>query len=650
MKLGLLGRIGILLAVVSLVPLGILAFSLRGVNRTAMREQVERTHSVAVRAIASRIEAQISSRLQLAQSLASNRLLVENPTSPESVGLLTSVLRSQDTVVGIVLRDPRGEIVIRAQLPDNKAAVDRALTTDVEQPVVELAGPPERLILYTLGLAEDAGQLQLIERPVWFEGMFQSEELGHDAELSLLDESGRILGSGGSSELPPKLVALATTGKLGGAQVIALDDGQEVVSAFWYLTSAPWVVVSIQPGEVAESLAHALDRRALVAVSLALLLAALGVAGAYSSIVRPVRGILQAQRELEGKVEAQPVGSELDQLKVSFEQLRTKVRDKKELGRVFLGRYQVLEILGEGAMGTVFRGLDPKLQRSVALKTIHLDRAGRDERREKLVTSLLSEAVAAARFSHSNIVAIYDVEDSSDVAYVAMELVEGQGLENLLWERGSLSPGLAVPIALAVARALEAAHDLGMVHRDIKPANVLLGFDGSIKVTDFGIAGYLGEMKAGSGSIFGTPGYVPPEAIEGKGYEARSDLFSLGVLMYQMLTGVHPFQGTGVREILMTTLTREPRSPSSLNPEVTPELEALTRGLLAKKPEYRPEVTEVILTLEGMMREGGWQWSYVAGPEAPPALGLTELTLEAQWINTMEFNAAKHGRHARPLG
>ncbi|MBZ0113397.1 MAG: serine/threonine protein kinase, partial [Thermoanaerobaculia bacterium] len=634
-----------------LVPLGILAFSLRGVNRSAMREQVERTHSVAVRAIASRIEAQISSRLQLAQSLAANRLLVENPTSPESVGLLTSVLLSQDTVVGIVLRDPLGEIVIRAQLPDNKTAVDRALTTTVEQPVVELAGPPERLILYTVGLAESAGQLQLVERPVWLEGMFKPEELGRDAELSLLDETGRILGSGGSLTLPPKLVALATTGKLGGAQVIALEDGQEVVSAFWYLTSAPWVVVSIQPGEVAESLALALDRRALVAVLLGLVLAALGVAGAYSSIVRPVRGILQAQRELEGKAEeGQPVGSELNQLKVSFEQLRTKVRDKKELGRVFLGRYQVLEILGEGAMGTVFRGLDPKLQRSVALKTIHLDRAGKDERREKLVTSLLSEAVAAARFSHSNIVSIYDVEDSSDVAYVAMELVEGQGVENLLWERGSLAPSLAVPIALAVARALEAAHDLGMVHRDIKPANVLLGFDGSIKVTDFGIAGYLGEMKAGSGSIFGTPGYVPPEAIEGKGYEARSDLFSLGVLLYQMVTGVHPFQGTGVREILLTTLTREPRPPSAINPEVTPELEELIRGLLAKKPEYRPEVTDVIHTLEGMMREGEWHWSYVAGPEAPPALGATEMTLEAQWIDTMEFNAAKHGQQARPVG
>ena len=640
-RLGLLGRIGIGLGVVSLVPLGVLAFSLRGVNRSAMREQVERTHSVAVRAIASRIEAQVGARLELARSLASNRVLLDDPQSPESVGLLTSILQSQETVVGIVIKDPDGEIVIRAQYPNDKEAVDRSLEDEVVEPVRVILGAPQSLILYTIGLPDASGTLQLVERPLWLQGMFESEELGRDAELSLLGADGEVLGGSIDAELPKELVELATSGKLGGAKVISLEDGREIVSAFWYMESAPWVVISVQPGEVAESLAYALDERALYSLGLALLLAGIGIGGAYYSIVRPVRGILEAQRELEGRTSDETPRNELVQLKDSFEELRTKVRDKKELGRVFLGRYQVLEIIGEGAMGTVFRGLDPKLQRAVALKTIHLDRARVNEKRDRLISSLLSEAVAAARFSHSNIVSIYDVEDASDVAYVAMELVEGQGLENLLWERGHLSPSIAVPLAVAVARALEASHDLGMVHRDIKPANVLLGFDGSIKVTDFGIAGYLGELQAGSGSIFGTPGYVPPEAIEGRGYEARSDLFSLGVMLYQMLTGLHPFQGSGVREILLTTLTREPETASKINPKISPELDALIRGLLSKRPENRPTVSEVIAGFEGMIHEGGWQWSYVAGATTSSVLP-SDRTVEAQWIDTMEFNAAIH--------
>ncbi len=636
-RLGLMGRIGLALAVVSLVPLAILAFSLRGVNRSAMREQVERTHSVAVRSVASRVEAQVMARQTLGASLAGNRLLLEDPTGPEAVGLLTSVLQSQETVVGIIVEDANGEIVVRAQYPDDKEAVDRALAIEASAPVEPTSEGGEMLLLYTVGLPEATGALKLVERPLWLEGMFQPEELGRDAELTLLGPTGERLGGHSGADLPSGLVELATTGKLGGAQVLELDSGEQVVSAFWYLEPVPWVVVSVQPAEVAESLAHALDQRALLAVGLALLLAGLGIAGGYSSIVRPVRGILAAQRELDGKPAGnEESGNELEQLKVSLDQLRVKVKDKTELGRVFLGRYQVLEILGEGAMGTVFRGLDPKLQRAVALKTIHLDRA-RGEKRGKLVTTLLREAVAAARFSHSNIVAIYDIEDSADVAYVAMELIEGRGLEEMLWERGRLPPSSAVPIAAAVARALSAAHDLGMVHRDIKPANVLLGFDGAIKVTDFGIAGYLGEMKAGSGSIFGTPGYVPPEAIQGQGYDARSDLFSLGVVLYQMLTGVHPFQGNGVREILLTTLTREPRPVSALSDEVSEELQELVGRLLAKKPDYRPAVGEVLRSLEEMTVREGWQWSYVAGAEPPPIAVPSEPTIAAQWIDTMEF-------------
>jgi serine/threonine-protein kinase len=252
-----------------------------------------------------------------------------------------------------------------------------------------------------------------------------------------------------------------------------------------------------------------------------------------------------------------------------------------------LGRYQILELIGEGSMGSVFRGWDPKLQRTVALKTVKLTIGNTTLARADLVSRLLNEAVMGARFSHPNIVAIFDVSDASPQAFIAMEFVEGPSLEHYLAVKARMEPAETAHLGLQMARALTVAHDGGLVHHDIKPGNVILGPHGLVKVTDFGLSNWLSEIVEDSGRVFGTPGFLAPEALRGDGYTEASDLFSLGSLLYRCLTGRPAFPGKTIAGIVATTLGGEVVPPREIIPETPPELEALVLHLLAKRPEDR---------------------------------------------------------------
>ncbi|HBL27647.1 MAG TPA: hypothetical protein DD490_12490, partial [Acidobacteria bacterium] len=182
------------------------------------------------------------------------------------------------------------------------------------------------------------------------------------------------------------------------------------------------------------------------------------------------------------------VAEDSEAVRRSLASLEAFVAERRALDNVFLGRYQVLDVLGMGSMGTVFRGRDPRLQRAVALKTVYLGRTLDPEKKRGLIETLRREAVALAQLSHPNVVAIYDLADAAEAAFIAMELVDGMSLDVLLRRRGRLTPSEVIPLAAGIAAGLAAAHASGIVHRDIKPPNVLLGRDNSIKVTDFGIA------------------------------------------------------------------------------------------------------------------------------------------------------------------
>jgi len=191
-------------------------------------------------------------------------------------------------------------------------------------------------------------------------------------------------------------------------------------------------------------------------------------------------------------------------------------------------------------MGTVFRGWDPRLERAVALKTIRFDVAMVESRRQELLERLRHEAVTVAQFNHPNIVAVYDMGNTGSSAFIAMELVEGISLARYLVQSGRPSPDQFVPLAAGMARGLAAAHARGVIHRDVKPNNVLLGRDGGIKMSDFGVAAVISRAGADANRLYGTPGYVPPEALREEPYTQAGDLFGLGATLYQTLAGRQP--------------------------------------------------------------------------------------------------------------
>jgi HAMP domain-containing protein len=369
-----------------------------------------------------------------------------------------------------------------------------------------------------------------------------------------------------------------------------------------------WYVLSRQPARVAEAVAASMRRRALLSVAAALGLAGALSAAAYRTVVRPLRELVRAQRRLAGGA-GSASGNEVQQLRDAFAVLERQAHDRDAVSRVFLGRYQVLELVGTGGMGSVFKGWDPKLQRAVALKTVRVAGGEAGASRDEQVSTLLREAVTVAKFNHPNLVAVYDVEDAEDVAFIAMEYVDGQSLERLLATLGRLPADQVVPLGAAMARGLAAAHAQGIIHRDVKPANVLLGRDGSIKVTDFGIADLV-SPRAHNSVVFGTPGYLPPETLTGKGQTPLGDLFAVGVILYECLSGRSPFPGTSNQDLVAATVAGQYVPLREVAPDVPREVEAQVTALVAFDPAERLPATATALAegLEALAAGKRWRW------------------------------------------
>jgi serine/threonine-protein kinase len=216
-----------------------------------------------------------------------------------------------------------------------------------------------------------------------------------------------------------------------------------------------------------------------------------------------------------------------------------------------LGRYEVLKELGRGAVGTVYLGRDPKINREVAIKVLRYDEVSKNEEQlTELKKRFYREAEAAGRLNHPNIVTIYDVGEDYDLTYIAMELLNGKDLSSYCREVNRLPVAKVLEIIGSVAEALDYAHKNGVVHRDIKPANIMLLEGHQIKVADFGIARLPDSTRTQTGDIFGTPNYMSPEQVAGKKVDGRSDLFSLGAVMYKLLTGKQPFQADTMAAIM----------------------------------------------------------------------------------------------------
>jgi serine/threonine-protein kinase len=253
-----------------------------------------------------------------------------------------------------------------------------------------------------------------------------------------------------------------------------------------------------------------------------------------------------------------------------------------------IGRYKIVRELGRGAMGVVYHAIDPNIGRPVAIKTIHFGGNRKPEEIERQRERLFREARSAGMLSHPGIVTIYDVEQQGDLAYIAMEFVDGPTLDHVLSQPEPLSAERMFSILGQTAVALDYAHSKGIVHRDIKPANIMLSGDGTAKIADFGIAKIAAaENLTMTGSIVGTPHYMSPEQVQGQPVDGRSDQFSLAVIAYEMLTGEKPYTGEHLTTVVYKIVAEEPAPPHRLNPSLSTHIENVLRKGLAKKPDAR---------------------------------------------------------------
>ena len=291
------------------------------------------------------------------------------------------------------------------------------------------------------------------------------------------------------------------------------------------------------------------------------------------------------------------------------------------------GRYEIVGELGRGAMGVVYKATDPVIGRTVAVKAIRLSTEGTGLSRAELLARFQTEARAAGLLTHPNIVVVFDAGEEDGLYYITMELVEGKSLQALL-DDGHIFP---LPRVLRIMEqacsALQFAHERNVIHRDVKPANIMLTADDTVKVTDFGTAKILqfGTVQQ-TAHVMGTPSYMSPEQVKGRAVDGRSDIFSLGVMLYEMLTGEKPFPGQNITTVIYKIVNEEPVPPKQVDPSIHAGISTVVMKALAKDPEARyqscREMLEDLHNYRAVVNQPGSPNSTMAlGPDATVALG-----------------------------
>lgn len=300
-----------------------------------------------------------------------------------------------------------------------------------------------------------------------------------------------------------------------------------------------------------------------------------------------------------------------------------------------LGRYRIVAELGKGNMGTVYRGHDPAIGREVALKTIDLT-GFTDQAKEGYCRRFFDEAKAAGTLAHPGIVTVFDagVDEALRVPYIVMQLIEGESLQHAIEAAGGpFHPARAYDIAIQVAAALDYAHARGVVHRDVKPANVSVTPEGRAVLTDFGVAQFRRSREHDAREVPGTLAYMAPERIQGQRADGRADLFSLGVMLYRLLTGKKPFSGEPDK-MMFRIVHREPAAPSSRNRVLGKEADAFIAKALAKSPDDRYQNGREFAEALRPLLERARAASPAQGWRAAPVLygAIAALIVVAAWL------------------
>jgi serine/threonine protein kinase len=316
-----------------------------------------------------------------------------------------------------------------------------------------------------------------------------------------------------------------------------------------------------------------------------------------------------------------------------------------------LGRYEILEELGHGAMGTVYRGRDPKIARIVALKTISAKAATPKEARDYL-ERFYREAQSAGKMSHPGIVTIFDVgeEESTKTPYIVMEFIAGITMEDMLKTGKPMHAETALDLVKQIAEALHYAHAQGIIHRDIKPANIMVTEDGRARITDFGVAKLLNTDYTVAGHVLGTPSFMSPEQITGDPVDGRADLFALGIVLYILLSGEKPFQGDSMTQVVFKTAYKAHKPVAQLKPELRPDYDYVVSRALAKVPADRYQNGNEFAADLDDLRQGApprsRKTSASAGDETR-AVAAEEPAAEATLVQSISFPGPS-GRRAAP--
>ena len=313
------------------------------------------------------------------------------------------------------------------------------------------------------------------------------------------------------------------------------------------------------------------------------------------------------------------------------------------------GRYEIVGELGRGAMGVVYKAVDPVIGRTVAVKTIRLSEEGTGLSRPELLTRFQTEARAAGLLTHPNIVVVFDAGEEDGLYYITMELVEGKSLQALLDDGHAFPLPRTLRIMEQTCSALQFAHERNVIPRDIKPANLMLTADDTVKVTDFGTAKILqfGTVQQ-TAHVMGTPSYMSPEQVKGRAVDGRSDIFSLGVMLYEMVTGEKPFPGQNITTVIYKIVNEDPVPPRQIDPSIHPGISAVVMKALVKEPDERyqscREMLEDLRNYRALAPGGGNPQSTMVMGGGSPAATVVSGNLAARGFTGEDHTVAATAR------